>query len=82
MPNPNIGKIMCPSCDNLADVREDKKQNAYIVCGCGYQAFTRDKKSNENIRRKMKPEDGQLPATPPAGGEQPPAKKNHGTLLG
>lgn len=86
MANPDIGKITCPSCDHPdASVREAKSKKSYIVCEeCGFQAFSRDGKSDANIRRKMRPVGPVAPAGhPPTPAEHPPVaeKKSGGWLL-
>lgn len=72
MPNPAIGHLVCPSCDVPgAEVREARTKKVYVVCeGCGYQAFARDKVSDTNIRRKMKP----VAAAPAPAGEDKKGK--------
>jgi len=71
MANPDIGTIVCPTCDwPDAHVRESKHHRAYVLCDeCGSQSFARTPKSDQAIRRKMKP--AAAPAPAPATEKKP-----------
>lgn len=55
MTNATIGHVPCPICEKTADVRESKKDKAYIQCDdCGCQCFARGFQANILLRAKMK----------------------------
>lgn len=55
MANKNLGVCDCPICGKEANVRETKKDKAYIMCDdCGFQGFARGFTANKIMREKMR----------------------------
>lgn len=50
----SLGKIDCPVCGFVADLKETKKGKAYVTCGeCGSQTFARGFVADSKLRGKI-----------------------------
>lgn len=67
-----IGHKVCPTCDEQAEVREDKNENPYLFCKhCTTQVFTHGGAKGAAMIRTMRrvgqdTPQAATPATPPA----------------
>lgn len=51
----SIGKVTCPCCGAIADVRTSKSGFAFVFCDadCNLQIFTRNKYQHEKLTARM-----------------------------